>query len=76
MPATVILDPVAGPIVVARLSEWRAAGRFLHAGPRASDPDPALRLVGHRDVAEAERLAALVNARAAAVARAAWRSHR
>ena len=57
-----------GPEVVARLSDWHAAGRFLHV-PAQADADPSLTLVGCINDEEAERLARYVNDQVKAKAR-------
>lgn len=61
MTARVLSSP-SGPVVVALLSEWQAAGRFLHVA--AAGDDPELKLTGYRCPGEAEALANYVNQQA------------
>lgn len=62
MPAFVINDPTEGPVVIASLSEWQVAGRFLHIpAPSDAATDRPLRMIGYRCRGEAERLAQYVN---------------
>jgi len=53
-----------GPVVIAPLSEWKLAGRFILASfssGQNQDDDPLLTMAGLKDLAEARQLAEIVN---------------